>query len=393
MQIKVYSYSKAGDKPLTWDKDMKGSVVDDYDYYYDQFKVAKNGIRFINLSMDFHTFVNLSLGEYVLVSLCLALVIVKFFPAIHSKFISKAANSLEYQSLYWGSAVVANVFTYGLVFLGGKGMSTSSLCIVVDWYECESSPYVLSISIMLLVVYVILIVGAVIASLRRPRGTDIPIPTGMGKVLINISLCFSCFCFCVCCSPRCRAKTLQVLIMFSFMSFIYHIVMDAISIGFILFIEETRTVYIALTFLYISLIIFIIILTSFSLYLVFRSGDQPFYKQLRNCFGGSFMVVTVFGSVMLLVVMYMIIFFSLKLTGVTGIIAGLIPSIALSAASWYIKKKLLKEQPNNSSTTSVQSDHGATDLEYRESALNDGDMKILSSGSDSSTEEQGMPLP
>ena len=340
-------------------------------------------------SMDLHTFVNLSLVEYTLVSLCLALVIVKFFPAIHSKLISKAANNLEYQSLYWGSAVVANVFTYGLMFLGGKGTSTFYQCIsypTIDRYfvqdiehECESSLYVLSI--MELVVYVILFVGAVIASLRRPRGTDIPIP------MVSISFCFSCFCFCVCCSPRCRAKTLEVLIMFSFMSFIYHSIMDAISIGFILFLEETRTLYIAPTFLYITLIIFIIIFISFSLYLVFRSGDQPFHKQLCDCFGGSLMLVTVFGSVMLLVVMYMIIFFSLKLTGVSGIITGLIPSIGLSAASWYIRKKLLKKQPNNSSTTS---DYGATG--YREPALN-REMNIPGSGGESSTEEQRVLLP
>ena len=32
-------------------------------------------------------------------------------------------NSLEYQSLYWGSAVVTNVFTYGLVLVVARGLS------------------------------------------------------------------------------------------------------------------------------------------------------------------------------------------------------------------------------------------------------------------------------
>ena len=45
------------------------------------------------------------------------------------------------------------------------------------------------------------------------------------------------------------------------------------------------------------------------------------------------MLITVFGAVMLIVIMYMILFFSLKLTGLSGIITGLIPSIALSAVS------------------------------------------------------------
>ena len=49
-----------------------------------------------------------------------------------------------------------------------------------------------------------------------------------------------------------------------------------------------------------------------------------------------------------MVVIYMIIVFSLNLKGVTGILTGLIPSIALSAASWYIRKRLLKNEASRS---------------------------------------------
>ena len=73
--------------------------------------------------MNAHSFVKLSLVEYVFVSLCLAVIIAKFFPAIHNQIVSTVVNSLEYQSLYWGSAVVTNVFTYGLVFLFARGLS------------------------------------------------------------------------------------------------------------------------------------------------------------------------------------------------------------------------------------------------------------------------------
>ena len=61
-----------------------------------------------------------------------------------------------------------------------------------------------------------------------------------------------------------------------------------------------------------------------------------------------------FGAVALIVVVYLIVFFSLKLKGFTGVLAGLIPSIALSAASWYIKKKLLKRAISPSSNISGQ---------------------------------------
>ena len=77
--------------------------------------------------MNEHSFVKLSLVEYVFVSMSLAVIIAKFFPAIHNQIVSKTVNSLEYQSLYWGSVVVTNVvtnvFTYGLVLVAARGWS------------------------------------------------------------------------------------------------------------------------------------------------------------------------------------------------------------------------------------------------------------------------------
>ena len=58
------------------------------------------------------------------------------------------------------------------------------------------------------------------------------------------------------------------------------------------------------------------------------------------------MLISVFGAVALMVV------FSLILKGVAGIVTGLIPFIALSAASWYIKKRLEKEVGESNTATS-----------------------------------------
>ena len=237
IQIKVYSYSEAGSRPLTWDQNQKGTITFDYDYSdYDDSKV----MEFMKWSMNAHSFVKLSLVEYVFVSLCLAVIIAKFFPAIHNQIVSKAVNSLEYQSLYWGSAVVTNVFTYGLVFVAARGWS---LFVHYLWYFPTYNNFSLYkhdqlsyeslciVSTQEFVVYVIFFVGALFASLRNHHNKVIAMPTGMGKVMINISFCFSCFCFFVCCSQRCRAKTLRVLILCSFMSFIYHIIMDVFLLG------------------------------------------------------------------------------------------------------------------------------------------------------------------
>ena len=257
---------------------------------------------------------------------------------------------------------------------------------IISLYKLDKFDYesLSALSTQEFVVYVIFFVGALFASLRNHHNKVIAMPTGMGKVMINISFCFSCFCFFVCCSQRCRAKTLRVLILFSFMSFIYHIIMDVISLGFILFIEEYRTLYISLTLLYMSLILFFVMFTSITLFLISRGRSLPFYKRSLNCFGGSFILIIVFGSVMLIVIMYMVLFFSLKLTGISGIITGLIPSIALSAVSWYIKKRLQREEARVRSITS--SEYGATD----EMTVNDGGSEV--NGGDTN-DEQRMLLP
>ena len=371
----MYSYTEAGSKPLTWDQNERGIVSFTYDPN-DDIVI----LEFWEWSIDTQTFLRLARAEYVFVSLSLALVIAKFFPAIHSQIVSKAASSLEYQSLYWGSAVVANIFTYGLVFLSGRGLSNYLQCVFdptsitrlsIDFNKCIESFCTLYIT--QLVVYFILFAGAFIASLRSPRGTNIPIPTGMGKFFINISFCFSCFCCCVCCSPRYRAKTLQVLIMFSFMSFIYHSIMDAISIGFTLLIEDIRVIIITLAFLYISVILFIVVFVSFLM-----TNNHLYKRSLIKCLGGSLMLVAAFSAVMLLLVIYMIMIFTLNLTGIVGIATGLVPSVALSAASWYIKKKLPKEFEitDNPSTSAM------AECDYRESAVNDGGTEMKNGSTD-----------
>ena len=299
------------------------------------------------------------------VSLSLALVIAKFFPAIHSQLVSRA-TSLEYQSLYWGTAVVSNVLVYGLLVITARGWA-----ITLQGFENPLNDYNMKTlyilpSIQGILVLGILFIGSLISSMRSHRNSHIPIPKGMAKICIQLSFCFTCFCCCVCCSGRCRAKTLQVLVLFSFMTSIYCGIMNAISVGFVLFDDESRTMTVTVTMLCISLILFLVVLISFSLFLLSRGRNVAMYQQAINSCGGIFMLITIFVAVMLLIVMYMIIFFSLNLTGFSGIVTGLIPSIALSAGSWYIKKRLDKAQAQ-SNNPSTQSQYGATG-----GAVNDG---------------------
>ena len=323
------------------------------------------------------------------VSLSLALVIAKFFPAIHSQLVSRA-TSLESQSLYWGTAVVSNVLVYGLLIITARGLAiimevlinplknyVLSTNAIVDGFR---SSFMIIPSIQEVIIHVILFIGALITSMRSHSVTDVPrLPKGMARCIINISFCFTCFCCCVCCSGWCRAKTLQVLVLFSFMTFIYRCIMEAISVGFILFDDESRTVTVTVIMLCISMILFSVVFISFSLFLLSRGRNVAMYQQAITSCGGIFMLITVFAAVMLLIVMYMITFFSLNLTGFRGIVTGLIPSIALSAATWYIKKRLITDLRRPAITT---------DRETTGGAVND---EVMSSSWDTDPERQLLP--
>ena len=293
---------------------------------------------------------NFGLSEYVLVSLSLALIIATFSPAIHNKIVSKASTTLEYKSLYWGMAVVSNSFIYGLVFAVGRG----SFFMMWLVFNSATSPKFIVPCVQELVVHVVLFIGALIASLESEH--DIPIPIkGMAKVVINISFCFSCFCCCVCCSPRCKAKTMRVLVLFSFMSFVYRGIMDAISMLFIKFVDDSIAFFILM---YISLLTYLILSVSYSLFIAFKNEKLPLYRQCVTCLGSICMLITVTSAVIIMFAMYSFLYIFLRPSGLNGIVAGLLPSITLSAVSWYIKIKLLDSVSGSSKTPVGQLEYG-----------------------------------
>ena len=304
-------------------------------FSYDDKNVDKQALKFMTFSMDEKQFVSLSVAEYMIVSLSLVLVIAKFFPAVHDQVIVSRVTRPEHQSLYWGTAVVSNFFVYGLLFTVARAWSIS----LQSFYVVNNiEPFSFWVAVLSLTcfhevfVHIILFVGACIASRNKATGVDFP--NGLAKYFIKVSFCWSCFCFCGCC----KDKILRVLILFSFMCFVYHSIMDAISVAF-QFIEGSFATLISLALLYVSFLVFLVLLVSFSFFSLFRdrNGSEMSRRQFFDCVGGVLIFTTVFVSVVLMLVLYMIIVFSLNLKGVTGIVTGLIPSLALSAASWFIR--------------------------------------------------------
>ena len=319
-----------------------------------------NALKLLEWSIKAAIMYKLCLAEYALVSISLVIITAKFFPVYHSKLVSMTTTQ-EYRSLYWGAAVVSNCFTLGLFFPLGRAFSIV-LCVLLSTNNLSTHDHFTTIKTLLpileIYMYIVFFVAAVIAT-RRSNVGFIHIPKGMANVLIHIS---SCFC-CCCCSSRCRAKGIQVLVLFSFMSFIYHSIMDAISVGYFLFVSVSVTF--TMTMLYISLLFFLVSLTSFILYTTSstKRDSRSAVKGSVMCVVGTCMLLIIFCAVILIVTVYVAIITSLKPKGIKGFLTTLIPSLGLSAAGWLIKKKLQSE---------VQSRQQASGYGATGQSLNDG---------------------
>ena len=332
-------------------------------------------LKLMQWTISLLTAMVLGLIEYVFVSFSLALVIAKFFPVVHHQIVPRT-TTFGQQSLYWGTAVVSNVFTYGLLFATLRGWSVFELNPIFSDDLPETSLIVV-VCIQEVIIHVILFVAAIMTL------NHTSIPKGMAKVIVNISLCWTCVFLCICCSGHKRTKTIRVLIVFSLMSFVHHNIMNLISLLFLLLVEGMRLIAIMITLLYISVLVFLTLLLSLSLFSLLQHGNNaPLYQQFLRFIGSVCSFIAVFTAVMLLVVMYMIAFFSLKLEGITGIVTGLIPSIALSVTSWFIKNRLVRER-NYSNTTTDQSHYGITGM-----SINNDDDEVIQT--EDNTDDQNL---
>ena len=240
IQVKVYAYTEPESTPQFLDQSQRGTVTFEYEF------------SFLG-ALGEGAFISLSLSEYVFVSLSVALIIAKFVPSFHNQILSRATR-LEHQSVYWGVAMVSNVFTYGLLFLAGRVYS-----IFFSYFNTSDRPLSVPtvLSVQGLVAHSVLFVGALIPFMKG-RYPDIPIPRGVIKILLYVSFCFfsplACF-------LGHKGKTLQFMVMFSFMNILYHnIIMDAISI---MFDEEARAKVISTIIFYVSMLVFLMLFVSF----------------------------------------------------------------------------------------------------------------------------------
>ena len=124
------------------------------------------------------------------------------------------------------------------------------------------------------------------------------------------------------------------------MTFIYHNVMDLISLAFIMLVDQFRAKAITIIILYISLVVFLIFAISFVLFQLSHMLRRKKHIELFTFFA----TIVIFGFVVIfLFVVFMTIFFATDYSGVNVVATVILPSIVLSAGSWYIKRRFQDE--------------------------------------------------
>ena len=310
LQIKTYSEYGGESHIMTWDQSQRGSVT--IDHRYNDESDSENTLKLFWWSLSNQNFFRLGLAEYVVLSVTLALVIIRFFPAVHKQIVSRITTA-ERKSIYWGTFAVCNLFS-------GRFLAMRFSVIKTLLYPkyVVSTVFGVEISIHMLIIF-----GGLISSYKNRCGNDVPLPKPVKCI--------------------CLRKPKYVTIS-AFMLFIYHLIMDTISISFLLLTEQSRSCIIFLAFLFILIMIYVFLVVS-SIFFYKYTYLLSYRKYCINSWGVCCILTLMFAALILVIVMYMFVLFPLNLQvkGLIGIIAGL---IALSSASWYIKNKLLARTLN-----------------------------------------------
>ena len=136
-----------------------------------------------------------------------------------------------------------------------------------------------------------------------------------------------------------------------------------------------NAVTLTITTLYISFLFFFML---FGFYIILQLStttkirNKTYRQQLQrllNAVLGAFMLLIIFCAVMFSIIVYMLLVLHVQPEGITGLVTSLIPSIILSAAGWYIKKKLITDEGPEDSAEYHRSSTGALKAEQIETII------------------------
>ena len=304
---------------------------------------------------------------FVFLNILVMLLMVRFMPGYYRRLPFNANdNSKEaYISIYWGLGTVSfllattgtilDLVYFVRIFTVLSDKDVSSFCSAGKHHECcrnTISPLLTAVRTRVVLTPLILLIELLVSILTVCKKTDLCVCFSRSNTTQQ---------FCTCCSVNITCKLFHILALWGIMAFVQHITMCVIIVSFYV-ISSTETI--PLVMFCASAIFCLIILTAHLFYIC--KVPRSLHKISAVCIQLIALMAFV-GLTVALILLYYVINI-IQFHGIGSIAISLIPSIALSAIGWYMKRRFLKtggntreeEEPNGDNPP--QSVAGGQDL-------------------------------
>ena len=270
----------------------------------------------------------------------MAVMIPRLVLRYHNSLVSRSITPGT-KSIYWGTAAVCWLLSIIIITI-------IKPCFIDTLSFAHQYPTNIS-NIRYIVFYVVIPMEFLITSLiavRSNKLTAVPIPAA--RFTSNVLFCCCC-CLC-CCSSQRRARGVQAMVLWGFMTFLYLIIMETVALLTILFVTLPLTLSFIL--MHISALFFVIMLASY-IFLLCHSRKRSHPLVTLIFIGGLDIcaIVLITSLVLLFPITFVLIAYEDWVTGLGAVSLkfSVLPSVGMSLAGWLIRKNLLKEGTTSTS--------------------------------------------
>ena len=275
-------------------------------------------------------------GCFIL-SITMAVVIPRLVLGYHNSLVSRATTPGT-RSIYWGTATVCWLLSIAIITFIKTYLLSTSFPPVYNIYPTTNISYFSSFAFYVVIPIEFLITSLIAA--RSNKLTAIPIPAAQ----FTSNVLFCCCCCLYCCSSQHRARGVQAMVLWGFMTFLYFAIMETVALLSIFFVTVPLTISFIL--MYISVLFFVTMLASYIFFLCHsRKRSHPLVTKMF--IGGLDVcaIVLITSLVLLFPITFVSIAYEKSLIGrgAFSLKFSVLPSLGMSVAGWLIRKKLLKE--------------------------------------------------
>ena len=327
MQIKVYAAAGG-----TWDSQQQATVQQATTELYFQ-----NRGPYYSRPMAVNIIQTSGIVGCFILSITMAVVIPQLVLGYHNSLVSRATTHGT-RSIYWGTAVVCWLLSIIITLI--KIYLLYLLYNLVEGATIYPTyvSYFSSLAFHVVILIEFLIISLIAA--RSNKLTTIPIPAA--RFTSNVLFC--CCCCLYCCSSQRRARGVQAMVLWGFMTFLYFTIMETVALLSIFFVTVPLTISFIL--MYISVLFFVTMLASYIFFLC-HSKKRSHSLVTQILIGGlNVCAIVLITSLVLLFPITFVLIASMQSVigfGAISLKFSVLPSLGVSVAGWLIRKKLLKE--------------------------------------------------